>query len=66
VPRRSYGIWKDHAPFIVAWVTLDEGITLATNLMDVDLDSVEIGMPVRSVFERDDEEDAPILRFVPA
>ena len=66
VPRKSFGLWKDHAPFIVAWVTLDEGITLATNLMDVDLDSVEIGMKVSSVFERDNEEDAPILRFVPA
>jgi uncharacterized OB-fold protein len=66
VPRKSFGVWKEHAPFIVAWVTLDEGITLATNLMDVDLDKVEIGMPVRGLFERHEPEDAPMLRFVPA
>ncbi|MDQ3106808.1 MAG: OB-fold domain-containing protein, partial [Actinomycetota bacterium] len=46
VPRRGQGPWKDVAPFVVAYVELDEGPRILTNLVDVDPDAVSIGMPV--------------------
>lgn len=33
-------------PYCVAYVTLDEGLTLLTNIVDCDLDTVRIGMSV--------------------
>jgi len=38
-------------PFAIAYVTLDEGVTMLTNIADCDLDSVKIGDPVRVVFK---------------
>jgi uncharacterized OB-fold protein len=39
------------APFAIAYVTLDEGISMMTNLVDCDLDALRIGQPVRVVFK---------------
>ncbi|MGB3072145.1 MAG: Zn-ribbon domain-containing OB-fold protein [Ottowia sp.] len=36
-------------PFALAYVQLDEGPRMMTNLVDCDLDALEIGMPVRLV-----------------
>ncbi|MBV1884971.1 MAG: Zn-ribbon domain-containing OB-fold protein [Gammaproteobacteria bacterium] len=36
--------------YCIAYVTLDEGITMMTNLVDVDLDKIEIGMDVQVAF----------------
>ena len=38
-------------PYCIAYVTLDEGVTVLTNLVDCDLDKVTIGMKVRAVFK---------------
>jgi uncharacterized OB-fold protein len=38
-------------PFAIAYVTLDEGVTMLTNIVDCDLDSVKIGDRVRVVFK---------------
>lgn len=38
-------------PYAVAYVTLEEGVTLLTNLVDCDLDRLRIGDPVRVVFK---------------
>lgn len=38
-------------PFAIAYVTLDEGVTMLTNLVDCDLDRIAIGATVRVVFK---------------
>lgn len=38
-------------PYTIAYVTLDEGVTMMTNLVDCDPASLAIGMPVRVVFK---------------
>jgi uncharacterized OB-fold protein len=44
--------------YVIAWVAIDEqpDVRLTTNLVDIDENEVEIGMPVRVVFERVGEE----------
>ncbi|MPY78101.1 MAG: DNA-binding protein [Actinophytocola sp.] len=43
-------------PFVVALVELDEGVRVLGELIDVDPDEVAIGLPVRAVFLRIDDE----------
>ena len=38
-------------PFTIAYVTLDEGPTMMTNLVDCDIDGLRIGQPVRLVWK---------------
>ncbi|MEM7016706.1 MAG: OB-fold domain-containing protein, partial [Pseudomonadota bacterium] len=37
-------------PYAVAYVTLDEGVTLLTNLIDCDFDSLSVGQAVQVKF----------------
>ncbi|SCU76889.1 conserved hypothetical protein [Cupriavidus necator] len=46
VTRRGAG-----TPYCIAYVTLDEGPTILTNIVDTDLDTVRIGQRVRVVFK---------------
>jgi hypothetical protein len=41
-------------PYAIAYVTLAEGPTMMTNIVDCDLDSIKIGQPVRLVFKPSD------------
>ena len=52
-------------PFVLAYVTLDEGVTMLTNIEAEDPDSVHIGQRVRVVF-RPVENDLSIPVFVAA
>lgn len=47
VTRRGAG-----APFCIAYVSLDEGPVMMTNIIDTDLDAVRIGQRVRVVFQK--------------
>ncbi|MBM3674495.1 MAG: Zn-ribbon domain-containing OB-fold protein [Actinobacteria bacterium] len=49
-------------PYVVAIVKLpeQEGLRLTTNLVGAELDEIEIGMPLRVVFERHDDGDDAI------
>jgi len=47
VTRRGAG-----APYCIAYVTLDEGPTLMSNVVDADLDEVRIGQRVQVVFKK--------------
>lgn len=38
-------------PYAIAFVTLDEGVTMMTNIVDCDLDAIRIGQRVRVVFK---------------
>lgn len=52
-------------PYAIAYVTLDEGVTLLTNIVDCDLDSLRIGQRVKVCF-KPAEGDARIPMFTPA
>jgi uncharacterized OB-fold protein len=45
-------------PYVIAWVSINEqpDVRLTTNLVDIDEEEVEIGMPVQVVFEKVGEE----------
>jgi len=48
----SYSVMRRVAePYAIAYVTLDEGVTMLTNMVDCDLDRLRIGDPVRLVFK---------------
>jgi uncharacterized protein len=49
-------------PFVLAIVELpeQEGLRLTTNIVNCDPESVEIGMPVRVIFERHDDGDESV------
>lgn len=52
-------------PYAIAYVTLDEGLTLLSNIVDCDLESLRIGDRVRVVF-KPTEGDAFMPMFRPA
>jgi uncharacterized OB-fold protein len=52
-------------PFAIAYVILDEGVTLLTNIVDTDLDALRIGQRVRVVF-RESENGQRVPMFTPA
>lgn len=65
--------WREHLPFVVAYVQLDEGPIMLTNIVDVDPETIAIGMPVTAVFDAaespdTDEPGTPraIVRFTAA
>jgi uncharacterized OB-fold protein len=48
----SYSVMRRAAePYAIAYVTLDEGVTMLTNLVECDFDRLKIGDPVRLVFK---------------
>lgn len=63
VVRRSSGEWSRVVPYALAFVTLDEGPTVAANIVATDTEMLEIGLPVEALFERSDRDDPPALRF---
>jgi uncharacterized protein len=50
VNYRGSGAYRDYSPYVLAYVELDEGPRLMTNIIGTDPDAVRIGMPVRVVF----------------
>lgn len=65
IVRRAPGRWRDHTPYVVAYVELEEGPRMVTNIVDCDPESVSIGMPVVARYETSDG-DFVIPRFTPA
>jgi len=51
-------------PYAIAYVALDEGITMLTNIVDCDLDSLRIGQRVKACY-KPAEGDALIPMFTP-
>lgn len=64
VSRRGEGPYKEAAPYVLAYVELDEGPRLLTNVVDCDVDSVRIDQPVAVVFDDTGEGNA-LVRFRP-
>ena len=50
--------------FCIAYVTLEEGVSMMTNIVDCDLDAVRIGQKVKVVF-KPTEGGAPVPMFAP-
>ena len=61
----SYSVMRRApVPYAIAYVTLDEGPTLLTNLVDCDFDKIAIGQHVNVVF-RPSEGGPPVPMFTP-
>lgn len=58
VHRNATRAFRDRVPYVVAYVELDDGPHLTTNIVNVEPDDVGIGMRVRAVFEEVSEEVA--------
>ena len=62
----SFSVMKRaEVPYAIAYVTLDEGPTMMTNIVDCDLDSIRIGQPVTVKFVPS-EGGPPMPMFTPA
>ena len=56
--------FRDELPYVLAYVTLDEGVQMLTNIVGCPADQVKIGMPVEVTFE-DVNDHIAIPRFKP-
>jgi uncharacterized OB-fold protein len=63
VERNRMEGFAERVPYVVALVELPEGVKVLSNIVNVDPDAVEIGMPVRLTFE--DAGDFRIPMFEP-
>ena len=62
----SYSVFRRApVPYAIAYVTLDEGPTMMTNIVDADLDALSIGQRVRVRFTPT-EGGPPVPTFAPA
>ena len=63
----SYSVMRRGVPvsYAIAYVTLAEGVTMLTNIVDCDLDSIRIGQRVKVVFKPTDG-GPPVPMFTPA
>jgi uncharacterized OB-fold protein len=62
----SYSVMRRvPVPYAIAYVTLDEGVTMMSNIVDCDLDAIRIGQNVRVVFKPTDG-GPPVPMFSPA
>ena len=50
------------APYTIAYVTLDEGVSMMTNIVDCDTDAIKIGDRVKLVF-KPAEDGTPVPMF---
>ena len=62
VVERGQGRWKEHSPYVLAYVELDEGPRILTNIVGSDPDTVSIGARVSAHFDPGIEGGA-VLRF---
>jgi len=61
----SYSVMRRlPVPYALAYVILDEGVTMMTNIVDCDLDAIRIGQRVRLVF-KPTEGGPPVPMFTP-
>jgi len=65
VNHRGEGPYRDCGPYVLAYVELDEGARLMTNIVDASDGELAIGLPVEVVFH-DTGEGSALPRFRPA
>lgn len=71
VLHKAMGPWAEAAPFVVAYVELDEGPRMLTNVVSDDPTQVRVGDAVQAIFlpataPREGAPEQAIVRFVPA
>lgn len=62
----SFTVMRSKEPHAPAYVELDEGPRIFTNIVDCDLDALKIGQKVKLVFKATEEGGAPVPMFTPA
>ena len=62
----SFSVMRVAEPYAIAYVELDEGPRILTNIVDCDLDGVRIGQRVRLVWKATVGDGAPVAMFTPA
>lgn len=62
--RKGAMLYKEAGPFVVAYVELAEGPRVMTNIVDCDVETVEVGMPVEVVWHDTGQGNA-LYRFRP-
>ena len=50
ITRRGQGLYRDASPYVLAYVELEEGPRIVTNVVDSDPDSLSVGQAVEVVF----------------
>jgi hypothetical protein len=65
VVRRGEGAYRESTPYVLAYVELEEGPRMLTNVVDCAPDGVRIGQPVEVAFH-DTGEGHALPRFRPA
>ena len=65
IRRGAIGTYREAAPYVLAFVELEEGPRVLTNLVDFDLEAIRIGDEVRAVYHPTGEGSA-LVRFRPA
>src|SRR5581483_11179388 len=64
INHKGVGLYRGD-PYVIAYVELEEGPRVLTNIVDVDPTEVRIGMAVKSVFVKTGDRLA-LMRFAPA
>jgi uncharacterized protein len=64
VNHRGEGAYSDAVPFVLAYVELDEGPRVMTNIVGADAADLAVGLPVEVVFQ-DTGEGTALARFRP-
>jgi len=59
---------EPHLPYVPAVIELDGagGVRMISNLVEVDIERIRVGMPVRVVWDEQPDASAVIARFAPA
>lgn len=64
IVHRGQGRWREVSPYIIAFVELEEGPRMLTNIVECEIDAVCIDLAVEVVFD-DTGEGASLPRFKP-
>lgn len=64
INRKGGGAWREVSPYVVAYVELDEGPRVMTNIVGCDPDTVHVDMPVKLAWA-DTGEGMKLPRFAP-
>ena len=64
VMRQGQGAYRDAGPYVLAYVELEEGPRIMTNIVGADIRALTIGQPVEVVFH-DTGEGTALPRFRP-
>ena len=62
----SFSVMRTKEPYAVAYVELDEGVRVFTNIVDCDLDTLKIGQKVKVVWKPTKDDAPPATMFAPA